>query len=39
MTALSPDVTAALTTLRSKWGAAAPARVGEVVGASSDRWL
>jgi recombination protein RecA len=29
MAALSPDVTAALTTLRSKWGAAA----------SSDRWL
>jgi hypothetical protein len=33
MAALSTDVTAALTTLRSKWGAAAPARVGEVVGA------
>ena len=33
MTALSPDVTAALSTLRSKWGAAAPARVGDVVGA------
>ena len=32
MAALSPDVTAALTTLRSKWGSAAPARVGEVVG-------
>src|SRR5258706_1292831 len=32
MTALSPDVTAALTTLRSKWGSAAPSRVGEVVG-------
>ena len=33
MTALSPDVSAALATLRSRWGAAAPARVGEVVGA------
>ena len=32
MAALSPDVTAALSTLRSKWGAAAPARVGEVIG-------
>jgi hypothetical protein len=32
MAALSPDVTAALATLRTKWGAAAPAR-GEVVGA------
>jgi RecA/RadA recombinase len=33
MAALSPDVTAALATLRTKWGAAAPARFGEVVGA------
>jgi hypothetical protein len=33
MAALSPDVTAALATLRTKWGAAAPARIGEVVGA------
>jgi recombination protein RecA len=33
MTALSPDVTAALSTLRSKWGAAAPARAGETIGA------
>src|SRR5439155_1392605 len=37
MAALSPDVTAALSTLRSKWGSAAPGRlrdgrVGEVVG-------
>ncbi|MBI3746280.1 MAG: hypothetical protein HY264_07095, partial [Chloroflexi bacterium] len=43
MTALSPDVTAALTTLRSRWGAAAPRAAGEVMGAlamaSSDRWL
>jgi len=31
--ALSPDVTAALATLRTRWGAAAPARFGEVVGA------
>ncbi|TAJ99735.1 MAG: hypothetical protein EPO36_11830 [Chloroflexota bacterium] len=30
---LSPDVTAALATLRSRWGAAAPRVVGEVVGA------
>jgi len=29
MAALSPDVTAALATLRTKWGAAAPARFGE----------
>jgi hypothetical protein len=29
MTALSPDVTAALATLRTRWGAAAPARSGE----------
>ena len=33
MAALSPDVTAALSTLRSKWGAAAPSRAGDVVGA------
>ncbi|HXI46631.1 MAG TPA: hypothetical protein VNH13_10050, partial [Candidatus Acidoferrales bacterium] len=33
MAALSPDVTAALATLRTRWGAAAPARIGEVVGA------
>src|SRR5262249_18024323 len=38
MAVLSPDVTAALSTLRSKWGVAAPGRlrdgrVGEVVGA------
>src|SRR5512140_2979696 len=33
MAMLSPDVTAALATLRTKWGAAAPARIGEVVGA------
>ena len=33
MTTLSPDVTAALATLRTRWGAAAPARIGEVVGA------
>jgi hypothetical protein len=33
MAALSPDVTAALATLRTKWGGAAPARFGEVVGA------
>jgi RecA/RadA recombinase len=33
MTALSPDVTAALATLRTRWGAAAPQRAGEVVGA------
>src|SRR5205823_4129130 len=33
MAALSPDVTAALTTLRSKWGAAAPAR-----GAATPAW-
>lgn len=43
MTALSPDVTAALATLRSRWGAAAPRAGGEVMGAlalaSSDRWL
>ncbi|MEW5992461.1 MAG: hypothetical protein AB1736_14120 [Chloroflexota bacterium] len=48
MTVLSPDVTAALATLRSRWGAAAPRVAGEVVGAlamassmpeSSDRWL
>jgi len=31
--ALSPDVTAALATLRSRWGAAAPRAAGEVVGA------
>jgi RecA/RadA recombinase len=29
MAALSPDVTAALATLRTKWGSAAPARFGE----------
>jgi hypothetical protein len=33
MASLSPDVTAALATLRSRWGAAAPRQVGEVVGA------
>src|SRR3970282_1642233 len=33
MAALSPDVTAALATLRSRWGAAAPRAVGEVMGA------
>jgi len=33
MATLSPDVTAALSTLRSKWGAAAPSRAGDVVGA------
>jgi hypothetical protein len=33
MTSLSPDVTAALVTLQSRWGAAAPRQVGEVVGA------
>jgi recombination protein RecA len=33
MTTLSPDVTAALATLRSRWGAAAPRAAGEVVGA------
>ena len=33
MTTLSPDVTAALATLRSRWGAAAPHIVGEVMGA------
>ena len=32
MTALSPDVTAALATLRSRWGAAAPRAAGDVVG-------
>jgi RecA/RadA recombinase len=47
MTAPSTDLTRALATLRSRWGAAAPGFVGEVVGAlatvpletSSDRWL
>ena len=33
MTTLSPDVTAALSTLRSRWGAAAPRAAGEVIGA------
>jgi len=33
MASLSPDVTAALATLRSRWGAAAPRVAGEVVGA------
>jgi hypothetical protein len=33
MATLSPDVTAALATLRSRWGAAAPRVTGEVVGA------
>ncbi|HEX5589522.1 MAG TPA: hypothetical protein VFX65_04455 [Candidatus Limnocylindrales bacterium] len=33
MATLSPDVTAALATLRSRWGAAAPRAAGEVVGA------
>ena len=33
MTSLSPDVTAALATLRSRWGAAAPRAAGEVAGA------
>jgi len=33
MATLSPDVTAALATLRSKWGGAAPSQAGEVVGA------
>ena len=33
MATLSPDVTAALATLRSRWGAAAPRAVGEVIGA------
>jgi len=33
MTALSPDVTAALATLRSRWGAAAPRAAGDVLGA------
>jgi recombination protein RecA len=33
MASLSPDVTAALATLRSRWGAAAPRAAGEVVGA------
>ena len=33
MAELSPDVTAALATLRSRWGAAAPRVAGEVVGA------
>ena len=32
MATLSPDVTAALATLRSRWGAAAPRAAGEVVG-------
>ena len=31
MTALSPDVTAALATLRTRWGAAAPQRMGEPI--------
>jgi RecA/RadA recombinase len=40
----STDLNAALATLRSRWGAAAPGFAGEVVGAlatvpSSDRWL
>jgi RecA/RadA recombinase len=35
MAALSPDVTAALATLRTKWGPAAPARFGE--GRAADR--
>jgi RecA/RadA recombinase len=33
MASLPPDVTAALATLRSRWGAAAPRAAGEVVGA------
>ena len=33
MATLSPDVTAALATLRSRWGAAAPRAAGEVAGA------
>jgi RecA/RadA recombinase len=39
MAQLSPDVTAALATLRSRWGSAAPAPAGEIVGALALRPL
>ncbi|HYN69064.1 MAG TPA: hypothetical protein VEX41_02495 [Candidatus Eisenbacteria bacterium] len=39
MAQLSPDVTAALATLRSRWGSAAPAPPGEIVGSLALRPL